>query len=767
MCRLRLRYALWVCASLLISVVANGCARPNDGDRAINWSREGQAVGFQHGLDGVFLAARNGAELRKIFKPDDDVVATSAPLWSPTDGRVIFTTARSLSSTAGLQASEKVAYTCRLRAEGTGAVQPVPTSLFEERCSLDYVWSSMAVRWHPSGTRILFIRRVDGFRHGLFEYDLLTKRMRQIFPYIGEALSFDWAPDGKNLVCVVGGKGTDRDTAGLWIGRPGRDDWWHVPTNEDFSGAGSLERVGTSQPAWAADGQRFAVAARSPHATLGHAGPDRILLGSLQQRRIREWLHEPAQFSDLHWSPDGKYVGFIRQENNSGRENSSDRPWQAWLNMLARLRQPPSELRLVAVDAAGPALARREDARRFLGWDGRGKKFAFVGPDRVRSPGYQWALLLVADLPPRDRVYVGHGMDLRSAASVFSGMRVTVPQWSPREDKLSLWVVFQPTYRFTLSVIFDSGLPPGDPAAILDLKTGQLSWLAVNADERAQVGHFHLLRRNYAEAWRWYQRAEQQAPLDLRARFTIPTHPESRFSGMALPLFEYVCLDKLGRPDDARCALARFQKTLAEPPMPASARLLGTLMQDFFIAEVFLAIDASADGVKFLQDSMNQSADDSLRPVHAVVLGQFLLLQHRYQEYARLMEEQVIPFVGRMGTRAEKDPTASSDAEFVSALAQVGLAPLLVPEFLAELSDADIQELIARWQISAIGSAGGAQRPESQLGLYAAYWRLGRLQQARDIENRFNKADASATSVFGKGTVNSIIQDIRNTAERQ
>ena len=64
-------------------------------DRSINWAKDGESVGFQHGQEGVFLADKDGRKLTKIFQPNADVIAISTPLWSPIGMRVLFTTARS------------------------------------------------------------------------------------------------------------------------------------------------------------------------------------------------------------------------------------------------------------------------------------------------------------------------------------------------------------------------------------------------------------------------------------------------------------------------------------------------------------------------------------------------------------------------------------------------------------------------------------------------------------------------------------------------
>jgi hypothetical protein len=59
------------CATLLVPV---GCSEPVREDRSVEWSSQGDAVGFQHRDDGVYLADQ-GSKLQKIFQPDARVSA--------------------------------------------------------------------------------------------------------------------------------------------------------------------------------------------------------------------------------------------------------------------------------------------------------------------------------------------------------------------------------------------------------------------------------------------------------------------------------------------------------------------------------------------------------------------------------------------------------------------------------------------------------------------------------------------------------------------
>ena len=81
---------------------------------------------------------------------------------------------------------------------------------------------------------------------------------------------------------------------------------------------------------------------------------------------------------------------------------------------------------------------------------------------------------------------------------MFSGLRVTFPHWSPSssDEVLSLWCTFSPSHRSLLARFLGGGLRSGDPAALLDARTGALSWMAVSPLEEAQIGHYHQIKRD-------------------------------------------------------------------------------------------------------------------------------------------------------------------------------------------------------------------------------------------------------------------------------
>ena len=108
--------------------------------------------------------------------------------------------------------------------------------------------------------------------------------------------------------------------------------------------------------------------------------------------------------------------------------------------------------------------------RRFAGWCAAGDHLAYVVPDPRRGADRPlWSFLLVPDPLARDAVVIadGAGDGGRAGKTVFSGLRVTFPHWSPSssDDVLSLWCTFSPSHRSVVARFLGGGLRSGDPAA--------------------------------------------------------------------------------------------------------------------------------------------------------------------------------------------------------------------------------------------------------------------------------------------------------------
>jgi hypothetical protein len=735
-------------ATLLLGLTLASCSPGVRQDRTVTWSAGGQAVGFQHNEAGVFIANQEGGPLEKIFQPGPDVIVTSTPLWSPTDRRLLFTTARDpngqpqppaveLNPEGEVYRQRPVRYTCWLREEPKPGQTVQPGPLFEAACDHPgYVAANLAVRWHPKGDRILYLHQVGDRQHALFEFDLRTQSARRVFPQTAEALVFDWTPDGAHLVCVLGNTQGTGKTTGIWIGQPGPDDWWHVPHSEalaDGSLPALLERVRATRPAWTADGTRFAFAAPIPGEAQAKPAGYSLWLGTVAKRRVERLAEGLEPFRDLHWAPDGERLGVVR-----GSDGGS-----------LHLVRPHEEL---------SAPVHRGPVHRFAGWNAAGDRLAYVVPAPLpRTGGERWAFVLTPETHARDAVWIAPGTGKEPGREVFSGLRVTFPHWSPKDDKLSLWLTFSPTHRSLLSRLLGWGLPAGDPAAVLDLQTGRVSWMAVHAYEKAQVGHYHLGKRAYAEARRWYEEAEAALP-------PRPAHAPGQAFEILLgrrdfTFFQYYCLTKLGRPDEARGKLEQFHRAFSPPqdgaragdpgqPWPAPLDLVGALLfRDFYAAEVFLSLDATADAQQFFRQALAEAKTEEARLSSALVLAQLLLLEGRYADYADLATDTVRPLLQKVRKQSGAVPDVQNlslpDSDsLLGLLGDLTLLPLYVPEFLAPLDDGTLQALLPRWEKVRSEARDEFSRLTADLFLHAAYHKLGREQEAREAAVRLDNNPA-------------------------
>ena len=77
-------------------------------------------------------------------------------------------------------------------------------------------------------------------------------------------------------------------------------------------------------------------------------------------------------------------------------------------------------------------------------------------------------------------------------------MNIEAAQWGNQSAKLSFWATYLPTVTL---------LPPGDPAAVLDLNQDSVRWYPTNLAEYAHVGHYYLLNGDAEQAIAQYSDA--------------------------------------------------------------------------------------------------------------------------------------------------------------------------------------------------------------------------------------------------------------------
>lgn len=694
------RLAFLVGCALLLA----GCSSGVREERTIDFSSDGADVAFQHGDEGVFVASADGETLVKIFD-SAQALAVSSPLWSPIDKRLVFTSlhpnvakgTRAPNEAASLAERKgelvfgnwdenpdgrrflpgQVQYTCWLREEPTGEIPAEPRALFTARCNhAGYVGANLAVRWHPAGQKIVYLDLLDDGQMGLFEFELSTGDRRQISPRTGAAMVFDWSPGGSYLTCSVVGNSSGTQADGTWVVAKDElggvaDAWWQLPHSERFAVQVSfdlLEVLRSARPVWSRDERALAFIAMQPVNVQLPSGATEskvaaqigstLYVADVASRQVAEWYRAEAPLRDVRWHPDGKRVGFVE-----GAVEGQLRIAQA----ASDVAEPLQELAI----------------RQFVGWNATGDSLSLVSPIPEAEYQHRWALLFPAIAQARDRVYiVAEEVVAEEGVAgklVHAGMRISFPKWSPTENKLSLWGTFTPSHRCWSAVFLPWSLRPGDPAAVLDFESGELSWLAVSPQEKSQVGHFYLLKQEYGRAWEWYEqgavgRAPTQ-PLSLTALWS-----RRQFDLLANDpwFFEYYCLSKLGRTLEAEARLQEFKTSMrfAKDPfdptftdfssiglwLPSDdatvaqwqqewgklVDLVTPLLPAIHACEVFLSLNAASDGVGYFQAEWNKATSDSERFACGLGLTQMQLASGAHAEYAAFVTEDFLPVVERL-----------------------------------------------------------------------------------------------------------------------
>lgn len=738
---------------IALPILLIGCGQSTTEDRTIQYSGNGQTVAFQHGNEGVYVADKTGGGLSKVFQPDETILATSPPLHSPVDDRLIFLTARRpdgspRANTPGLSDppegktfhKEPVHYTCWLREAPAEENAPQPRQLFTARCDdVGYVAAGLGARWSPDGDSIMYVAELpeDLGRHTLHAFDLKTGTSRRVFPQKFDALVFDFSPRGSTLICAGCRSRENPVQLEIWSSSDRRYGAWHsVPVAGAFAVSESFSHLRALRdrlPVWTADESHLARAEHFPGPSADEPGSWLLQLRSNvdgEPTLIQESAHA---FRDLHWSPDGRRLGYVEtQEGESG---------------LLRIYDTVGRVITPANDQA---------VRRFAGFDASGIRLAYVVADGAGLPANRvnWSLLLLAAPLARDRVLVADAGLEESARDVFSGMRVTFPKWSPVEGRLSLWLTFSPRYLSLFSLFRNWGLWRGDPAATLEVQTGEISWMAVSAAEELQIGHYHLLKRDYARAWEWYERASKSLPprkppqqiVEALEQFGAPDRPD---------VFQYLCLKKLGRNAEARQKLAEFdarfstdllrkagdptQRQVMESLLSqfgSNVNLILHLVRDLYIAEVFLSVDAIDDALEFFSVAAEPVESPEQQLSRAFALSQLLLADDDQAKYLAHCTSELVPLILKQWRPAAGDPNAEAQNSALSFFGSLALAPLFSTTFIATLEEADLAAGVDKWEV--LRRQTGENRPLLAIDLFlqVAECRLGRDATAGAVAKR-------------------------------
>jgi len=246
--------------------------------------------------------------------------------------------------------------------------------------------------------------------------------------------------------------------------------------------------------------------------------------------------------------------------------------------------------------------------------------------------------------------------------------------------------------------------------------------MAVNAFEKAQVGHYYLLKRDYVQAWRWYERVAETAMLP--APKTLDEWINRFRNPRDISVFQYFALMRQGRLEEARSKLAWFRRNYpprlseelmksSEPANPQDSLvrqltalqnelkpegLVSRLLQDLYIAQVLLSLDAAEDAHALFRTVLNNdpAESNSARLSAAATLSQILLLEQKHSEYAELATDTLAPLLLKArGKHMAPKPTEERDLArvvptFVGALTMM---PLMSRDFLAGLPRGQVERI--------------------------------------------------------------------------
>ncbi len=687
------------CAVLGLAVV--GCSSDAvQEDRTIAFG-PAAATAFQHGSTGVFVDV--DGESRRIFEPAGDVLAVGSPQWSPDRRYVLFTTATAMSPPPQTQVADAVSpvepdgrlllnqpirYTCWRYDSKAETSQPA--KLFEAKCGhAGYVGAKLAVRWARDGASVLFVDTDAQGRHRLKRFGVQARATTDAFPHAVEWLVFEPVPESDAIVVCVEGKRNN----GVWIG--GAKEWWHVAdvrgANRLSTRTGSLQRLipfmaNTSDsplerlrgllPTWTNDGSRFAFISRDDvlrnekQPSLETFG---LHAGVLAKQSVEVVVESDRRMSDVRWHPSGSKLGFVRYGEDGFRAD------------------------VVATSLDGrDSEVLAEDVRQFAGWNAAGDGLAVVVPETQSSADRDnWAFLMLRGTLGRESLRV----EGRDQANVFSGTRITFPNWSPDGTKLSFWATFTPRHRSLMSFLRPEA-SHGDPAATIDLKSGELHWMPVSGLEKLFVGNYYLLQQQTVLALKWYDEADLPKPTPSNRRHLALAH-----------LYRAIALRSLGRKEDADLSDQKFvaaaQELFGEPIdsdrparelTQAEQRRQGeavAIQRELLRVEAYASVDRLDECKQSLrQGRANEPSVNGL--ARQIALGQVLLLQGDKSGFVDLVSERLLEqSVAQVANRSVSLATVSLGEPMIMSV-QLSFLPLMCESFYEDIPGTQARSLAAR-----------------------------------------------------------------------
>ncbi len=795
--------------SLLIGVSSGCSSSAVQEDRFISISDDGKSLGFQHGSSGIFV--EQAGTLEQIYTPASDCVAVSSPKYSSDGKSLIFSVAKIRRNPNDKTESEAVMpvtfdswdaapqgrrffaapirYTVMHYALDNGQAHSdtgaSATGSLTELFSADvdhsgYVAGNLAISWFDNDQKILFVDRDTHSTVNLFEYDVASKRKSE--PLIGSALSMvaTISPDGQNAACLT--SNADRKLE-LWV-RFGGSQWLRCSSyvsqiaDLDVDGLASIQAV---RPVWSHDSKRFVLSSlrRQPNENF-----DKHELWQVTENADTSLVFESnTNIRHIHWHPSNDRLGMC-----SGGE-------------------------LICVSASSKEeLWRYPDVRAFAGWSADQETIAFT---RSVTPTVgKYCTIVQPQSASHDVLFAvaesGGKIEPKETNAILSGLRVTFPRWGNDDNQLLLWGTYTPPFRGVLSNL-SAGLPPGDPAARLDLSkpaAERIHWLPTGAREMEQIGHYYLSLGDAETAWQWYSRADSAQPE------TTGTNAPASGMSLLLPSFvsadlhRAICLDRLGRSEESKEQRTVFEKAYrdwfsalpslqqAQSNMPSGAptdapdssapapdagsaeEALETTVSELSVfwmtnyeLEVYLSLNAKDE----LEPLLNKRISSQSGRAHLATLlarSQMFLLEEddRQFDYAQWTMQHLVPLLPAACAELRDAATdLQSLAHFKTIMTIHGLAlpmlPLMADEFYEDMTDEQLIGLESDYRKLVSELPGATPEFETELTaevVYKAMEAIHGSMQDRGIDTANLPDAATRISPSARGEFEQLFRTVRS-----
>ena len=195
-----------------------------------------------------------------------------------------------------------IAYQTNRNGEGVWLIRADGTE--DHQIAKDFPGHLQLPDWSPDGTKIVMTPRDTGGTEPLYEYDLQTETLRQLFACEDPCVGDDepaYSPDGKKVAFIraLGPFVNDAPSdCGLWIGDLTTGEVKRITSND------SCDRE--ASPRWSPDGSKIAYFRENRH------GPvtDAIFVidsNGGEEQQLTDW-EMIAGYPD--WSPDGEWIVF-------------------------------------------------------------------------------------------------------------------------------------------------------------------------------------------------------------------------------------------------------------------------------------------------------------------------------------------------------------------------------------------------------------------------------------------------------------------------